>query len=49
MAYDARTAIEQIEKCGFECVAGPLRLNTGYQFLADHLAKGPRYLPGQRV
>jgi hypothetical protein len=47
--YDARSVIEQIEKCNFECEGGPLANNTAYAYLKAHLSAGPKFLPGQWV
>jgi hypothetical protein len=47
--WNARTAIEQIEKCGFECEAGPIEQNTAFVFVRDALALGPEFFMGQGV
>lgn len=33
--WSIETAFEQIEACGFECVAGPLENNTAYRWLKE--------------
>lgn len=48
--WNAATAIEQIEKCGFECEGGPLANNVAYRWLRKALLEvGPKFLPGQGV
>lgn len=48
--WNVATAIEQIEKCGFECEGGPLANNVAYQWLRKALLEvGPKFLPGQGV
>jgi hypothetical protein len=37
--FDIEGAIAQVESCKFECVAGPLENNVGYQSLKKHLVK----------
>lgn len=44
-----KAAIEQIEKCGFECEGGPLANNAGWRWLKNSLAGGPLYALGQAV
>lgn len=46
--YDLPSALKQLEKCGFECEAGPLELNTAFLYLKS-ISTGPRYLIGQKV
>lgn len=43
------TALAQIEKCDFECEAGPLKNNVAWQWLKKALDIGPKFLPGQGV
>jgi hypothetical protein len=43
------TALEQIERCDFECVAGPLSNNAAYRWLKDAIKVGPEFWPGQSV
>jgi hypothetical protein len=31
------SAIEQIERCDFECIAGPLTNNVAWRWLKEHL------------
>lgn len=47
--HSIKTAIEQIEKCGFECEAGPLAMNVGWQWLVAAAKVGPEFMPGQGV
>lgn len=47
--YTVASAIAQIESCDFECEAGPLANNTGWQFLKATLNIGPEFWPGQGV
>ncbi|MCX7585056.1 hypothetical protein [Phenylobacterium sp. 58.2.17] len=44
-----KAAIDQIEKCGFECEGGPLSNNVGWRWLKAHLDGGPLYCLGQSV
>jgi len=44
-----KAAIEQVEKCDFECEGGPLKLNIGWMALKEAAAAGPEYWPGQSV
>ena len=43
------TALEQIDKCGFECEGGPLSNNVAYRWLKEAAQNGPKFLPGQQV
>jgi hypothetical protein len=47
--WSIATAIEQIDKCDFECEAGPLSLNQGYIWLKAAAKVGPQFWPGQGV
>jgi hypothetical protein len=47
--YTVQTAIEQIEKCSFQCEGGPLENNTGYRWLKEQILTGPTYRLGQWV
>jgi len=47
--HSMATAIEQIAKCGFECEAGPLANNVGWQWLTAAAKVGPEFWPGQGV
>lgn len=47
--YTIKTALEQIEKCDFECEGGPLANNTGWRWLKEHLTRGPKFHLGQWV
>lgn len=47
--WSIKTAIEQIDSCGFECEAGPLANNIAYQWLKDAAKVGPEFWPGQGV
>jgi len=44
-----KSALDQIDKCGFECEGGPLANNVGYRWIKQHLADGPLYCLGQWV
>ncbi|WP_374453786.1 hypothetical protein [Phenylobacterium sp.] len=44
-----KAAIEQIEKCAFECEGGPLANNVGWRWLKGQLSGGPLYCLGQWV
>jgi hypothetical protein len=35
--WNFQTAIEQIEKCDFECIAGPLENNVAWRWLKEQL------------
>lgn len=48
-SYNVRTALEQIEKCSFECEGGPLANNAGWRWLKEHLARGPKFSLGEWV
>jgi hypothetical protein len=45
--WSVRTALEQISACGFECEAGPLTNNAGWQWLEGAAKVGPEFWPGQ--
>jgi len=47
--YSFPDALAQIESCGFECEAGPLKNNVAWQFLTAAAKVCPEYLPGQGV
>lgn len=47
--WSIKTALEQIEACGFECEAGPLKNNVAYQWLQGAARVGPEFWPGQGV
>lgn len=47
--YSTKTAIEQIEKCSFECEGGPLTNNQGWAWLKAAMTGGPLYYLGQSV
>lgn len=42
-------AAAQIEKCGFECEAGPLKNNVAWQWIVAAAKVGPEFWPGQSV
>lgn len=46
--WDVQTAINQIESCGYECIGGPLKDNTAWQWLRN-MQEGPKYRMGDRV
>ena len=47
--HSMASAIEQIEKCNFECEAGLLHTNVGWQWLTAAARIGPEFWPGQGV
>jgi len=47
--WSIATALEQIRSCGFECEAGPLSNNAGWQWLESAAKVGPEFWPGQGV
>ena len=47
--WSIKTAIEQIEKCDFECEGGPLANNVGWKWLIAAAKVGPEFMPGQGV
>jgi len=47
--WTAAEAIKSLSECEYECVAGPLKNNTAFQFLTKQAEIGPRYYPGQGV
>lgn len=47
--HSIKTAIAQVEKCSFECEAGPLAMNVGWQWLVAAAKVGPEFMPGQGV
>ena len=47
--WSIKTALEQIEKCDFECEGGPLVLNQAYIWLKAAAKVGPEFWPGQGV
>ena len=47
--WSIKTAIEQIKSCAFECEAGPLTNNAGWQWLEAAAQVGPQFWPGQGV
>lgn len=49
MILSTKDALDQIDKCAFECEAGSLANNAGYQWLKTHMARGPLYCLGQWV
>jgi len=44
-----KAAIEQIEKCDFQCEGGPLANNVGWRWLKERMDRGPLYCLGQWV
>jgi hypothetical protein len=44
-----KDAVAQIEKCNFECEAGPMANNVGWQWVKACLEVGPEFWPGQSV
>jgi hypothetical protein len=47
--WSMASAIEQIEKCTFECEGGPLKNNDAWRWLAGAARIGPEFWPGQGV
>ena len=47
--WSMKTALEQIEKCAFECEAGPLKNNVAWNWLVGAAKAGPQFWPGQGV
>ena len=47
--WTIETAIQQIEKCSFECEGGPLAHNDAWRWLKTYLGSGPALLLGQPV
>ena len=47
--WSMKTALEQIDKCQFECDGGPLSLNDAYIWLKGAAKIGPEFWPGQGV
>lgn len=47
--YTIASAIAQVEKCDFECEAGPLANNTGWRWLKAQAEAGPKFYLGQWV
>ena len=44
-----KAALEQIQKCAFECEGGPLENNDAWRWLIGASERGPEYWPGQGV
>lgn len=47
--WSMTTAIEQIQKCGFECDGGSLDRNDAWTWLCRAAERGPEFWPGQGV
>ena len=47
--WTAAEAIKSLNSCEFECIAGPLKNNTAWQFLEKQAEVGPKFYPGQGV
>lgn len=47
--WSMKSALEQVEKCDFECVGGPLRNNDAWRWLIAAAKVGPEFWPGQGV
>lgn len=47
--WSLETALEQLESCEFECIAGPLAMNDAFVWLKGILNIGPEFWPGQGV
>ena len=49
MNYTLQEAIAKVEKCDFECEAGPLQNNVGFRRIKQLAENGPKFIPGQIV
>lgn len=49
MDWNVKSALEQIQKCDFECEAGPLGNNVAFMWLSGVIKGGPKFYPGQTV
>lgn len=47
--WTMKSAIEQVEKCDFECEGGPLANNDAWRWLVAAAKIGPEFWPGQGV
>lgn len=47
--WSMRSAIEQIQKCPYECEAGGLENNDAWRWLVQAAKIGPEFWPGQGV
>ncbi|MFZ5783945.1 MAG: hypothetical protein ACOY4R_27420 [Pseudomonadota bacterium] len=47
--WSMKTAIEQIQKCGFECEGGRIEFNDAWTWLCRAAERGPEFWPGQGV
>lgn len=47
--WSMKSAIEQIQKCAFECEGGPIENNDAWRWLVSAAEKGPEFWPGQGV
>ena len=48
-AWTLPAAIDQIERCNFECEAGALSNNVAWAWLSKAAKNAPEYLPGTQV
>lgn len=47
--WSMKSAIEQIQKCSFECEGGNLENNDAWRWLVQAAETGPEFWPGQQV
>lgn len=47
--WSMKSAVEQIQKCAFECEGGPLENNDAWRWLVGITSVGPEFWPGQGV
>lgn len=47
--WSMKSALSQIEACGFECEGGPLANNDAWRWLVGASKVGPEFWPGQGV
>lgn len=47
--WSMKAALEQIQKCGFECEGGPIENNDAWVWLCGAAERGPDFWPGQGV
>jgi len=48
-SWTMKSAIEQVQKCGFECEGGSIDNNDAWRWLVQSAKTGPEFWPGQRV
>ncbi len=47
--WSIKTALEQINRCNYECEGGPLKNNVAWRWLEGAAKVGPEFWPGQGV